>query len=184
MAPRRGQVLPDVLAEGLDVVFCGSAVGTVSARVGAPYAGPGNKFWPMLFRVGLTPRLLAPAAFRDLPLYGIGLTDLAKFYAGPDAGIRAGDDDVEALVAKVARWRPAILAFNGKRAATRVLGACPYGEQAATLAGARVFVLPSTSGLAVKFWDEAPWRALAAAVRRQRAALPSSPDHRRRRRIS
>jgi TDG/mug DNA glycosylase family protein len=157
-------ILPDVLAEGLDVVFCGSAVGAVSARVGAPYAGPGNKFWPTLHRVGLTPRLLSAQDYRNLPAYGIGLTDLAKFYSGADAGIRARDDDVEALLAKLARWRPAILAFNGKRAASRMLGACAYGAQPRELAGSTVFVLPSTSGLAVKFWDEAPWQALAAAV--------------------
>lgn len=178
-------ILPDVLADNLDVLFCGSAVGAVSARVRAPYAGPGNKFWPTLHRVGLTPRLMPPHDYRELPSFGIGLTDLAKFYSGPDAGIRRRHDDVDALVAKVARWRPAILAFNGKRAAARVLGACAYGEQPGDVEGSAVFVLPSTSGLAVRFWDEAPWRALAAAVlTRRRAAPPASPDRRRRRRIS
>ncbi len=39
-------ILPDVLAPGLALVVCGSAAGTVSARVGAYYAGPGNRFWP------------------------------------------------------------------------------------------------------------------------------------------
>ena len=59
-------VLPDVLGPGLRIVFCGSAAGAVSARVGAYYAGPGNRFWPTLHRVGLTPRLLAPAEFRTV----------------------------------------------------------------------------------------------------------------------
>jgi len=53
-------VLPDVLAPGLAIVFCGTAVGTVSARRRAYYAGPGNAFWPTLHRVGLTPRQLLP----------------------------------------------------------------------------------------------------------------------------
>ncbi len=149
------------------MVFCGSAVGAVSAKVGAPYAGPGNKFWPMLHKTGLTPRLMRPDEFRDLPALGIGLTDLAKYYSGADAGLRPDDDDVSALIAKIERHRPCLLAFNGKRAATRVLGRCGYGEQPNRLAGARVFVLPSTSGLAVRFWDEAPWFALAAAAKRE-----------------
>ena len=63
-APTPPDVLPDVLAPGLHVVFCGSAAGAVSARVGAYYAGPGNRSWPTLHRVGLTPRLLAPTEFR------------------------------------------------------------------------------------------------------------------------
>lgn len=163
MAPR--PVLPDILAPGLRVVFCGSAAGAVSAKVGAPYAGPGNKFWPMLHKTGLTPRRLAPDEAHLLPEFGIGLTDLAKFYSGADAGIRRADDDAAAVRAKVARYRPTILAFNGKRSATGVLGRCDYGEQVEPLEGARVFVLPSTSGLAVKFWDEAPWFALADAAR-------------------
>jgi TDG/mug DNA glycosylase family protein len=33
-------VLPDVLAPGLRVVFCGYAPGTASARAGAYYAAP------------------------------------------------------------------------------------------------------------------------------------------------
>ncbi|MEQ9641346.1 MAG: mismatch-specific DNA-glycosylase [Alphaproteobacteria bacterium] len=153
-----------MLAPGLRVVFCGSAVGAVSAKVGAPYAGPGNKFWPMLHKTGLTPRLMRPDEYLELPGFGIGLTDLAKHYSGADAGLRPEDDDVDALIAKVERFRPRLLAFNGKRAASKVLGKCDYGEQPDRLAGARVFVLPSTSGLAVRFWDEAPWFALAQAA--------------------
>lgn len=52
-------ILPDLLAPGLDIVFCGTAVGAESARRRA-YAGPGNAFWPTLAQVGLTPRRLAP----------------------------------------------------------------------------------------------------------------------------
>ena len=80
-------VLPDVLEMGLRIVFCGSAAGTASARAGAYYAGPGNKFWDVLHATGLTPRRLAPASFRTLPRYGLGLTDLCKRQSGPDTGI-------------------------------------------------------------------------------------------------
>src|ERR1700727_2633952 len=71
-------ILPDILAPGLNLVVCGSAAGTRSAELGAYYAGPGNQFWGMLHRVGLTPRVLKPAEFREVIAYAIGLTDIAK----------------------------------------------------------------------------------------------------------
>ena len=85
----RRHVLPDVLAPGLRVVFCGTAAGAVAARVGAPYAGPGNRFWWVLHEIGLTPRELRPQEFRELPRYGIGLTDVAKHASGSDTQPRA-----------------------------------------------------------------------------------------------
>ena len=60
------------------VVFCGTAPGAASARAGAYYAGPGNRFWATLPEVGLTPILLAPAEFPRLADFGIGLTDVSK----------------------------------------------------------------------------------------------------------
>lgn len=161
-ALRRAPRLPDLLAPGLDLVICGSAAGAYSAAVGLPYAHPGNRFWRTLYAVGLTPRLLQPSEWRALADYGIGLTDMAKFYAGGDAGIRRRDDDPEALRRKLEACRPRALAFNGKRAAVRFLGRpVAYGRQEETVAGAALFALPSTAGLASGYWDEAPWRELA-----------------------
>jgi TDG/mug DNA glycosylase family protein len=134
--------------------------------VGAPYAGPGNRFWWVLHEVGLTPRELRPAEFRELPRFGIGLTDVAKHAVGGDSTLRAPDFDGAAVLEKVERYRPGVLAFVGKRAAREVLGANPgrYGEQEATVAATRVWVVPSTSGAARGFWDVAPWRALATEL--------------------
>ena len=162
-----GAVLPDVLGPDLKVVFCGSAVGSASARAGAYYAGPGNKFWPTLQRIGLTPRRLAPAEFRALAGCGIGLTDLCKTLSGPDRALAAAADDVAGLAAKIERHAPRVLAFNGKRPAGVFLGqrfglARPgYGLQTERLGPSTLFVLPSTSGAANRWWDDAPWRALA-----------------------
>ena len=160
-------VLPDVLGPGLRIVFCGSAAGAVSARVGAYYAGPGNRFWPTLPRVGLTPRLLAPAEFRTLLRYGIGLTDLCKTESGADTDLSRQADDAAALTAKIAQHRPAILAFNGKRAARVFLGAetLDYGEQTRRVGETAIHVLPSSSGAARRWWDEAFWRRVADAIR-------------------
>jgi TDG/mug DNA glycosylase family protein len=155
-----------VLEPGLRVVFCGTAAGAVAARVGAPYAGPGNRFWWVLHEVGLTPRLLAPHEFRELPRHGIGLTDVAKLTSGSDASLTRADFDTAAVVEKVARYGPATLAFVGKRAAQEVLGTTvAYGPQGLKVGAADVWVVPSTSGAARGAWDIEPWRALARVVR-------------------
>ena len=114
-------ILPDVLAVGLDVVFCGSAAGTRSASAGAYYAGPGNRFWPTLFSIGLMPEQIRPANFRHVVRYGIGLTDLAKKASGSDASLSTSDYDGPSLRKKIGANAPRLLAFNGKRAASLFL---------------------------------------------------------------
>ena len=144
------------------MVFCGTAAGAVAARVGAPYAGPGNRFWWVLHEVGLTPRELEPREFRDLPQYGLGLTDIAKFASGSDSGLAARDFDPAAVVAKVERYAPGTLAFVGKRAAREVLGgSVDYGTQDVRIGVSDVWVVPSTSGAARGSWDTKPWHDLA-----------------------
>jgi double-stranded uracil-DNA glycosylase len=161
--------LPDVLSPGLRVVFCGTAAGTTSARVGAYYAGRGNKFWATLGKVGLTPRQLRPHEFRQLLDYGIGLTDLAKEVSGPDSSLAANSFDRAALRAKMGVIRPRVIAFNGKKAAHAALATrVEYGWVRETIAEVPAFVLPSTSGLASQYWDETWWRDLADWIRSQR----------------
>jgi TDG/mug DNA glycosylase family protein len=155
--------LPDVLAEGLRVVFCGSAAGARSAQVGAYYAGRGNKFWQTLYMLGLTPRLLQPGEFPLLPQYGIGLTDIAKLYSGADSGLRRAHFDAAGLRYKIERYAPRAFAFNGKKAAQAFYGRqqVDYGQQAERIGETTLFVLPSTSGAASGFWDVAQWERLA-----------------------
>jgi double-stranded uracil-DNA glycosylase len=158
--------LPDLLAPGLALVICGSAAGSRSAAMRLPYAGPNNKFWRILHDAGFTPVRLSPSRYRDLLSYGIGLTDMAKFYAGGDAGIRRVDDDPAALRLKIEGLRPRALAFNGVRAARAFLKRTPtYGRQAEVIGPTAMFALPSTAGPASWRWDEAPWRELAAFLR-------------------
>ena len=134
--------------------------------MGAPYAGPGNRFWSILHETGLTPRLLEAQEFRDLPLYGIGLTDVAKFASGPDSSLARSDFDPAAVVAKVERYAPGILAFVGKRAARAVLGgSVDYGSQDVRVGASEVWVVPSTSGAARGSWDTEPWHDLARGRR-------------------
>jgi len=164
-------VLPDVLAPGLKVVFCGNAAGTVSARRRAPYAGPGNCFWRALHEVGLTPVLLEPAEFERLPEFGIGVTDVCKVRFGSDAEVGLDAHDPARVERSVRRFAPARLAFVGKRAAETALGApLAYGRQDRDFGGAETWVLPSTSGRARRFWTLEPWRQLAEAVRAEGSA--------------
>jgi TDG/mug DNA glycosylase family protein len=157
------RVLPDVLVPGLRVVFCGTAAGSASARARAYYAGPGNAFWTTLRATGLTPIRLEPAEFGRLPEFGIGLTDICKVLHGSDEEVGTVEFDLAGLEARIAAAEPANLAFNGKNAARAALERrVDYGPQEERIGGAAVWVLPSTSGAARRFWDVEPWRELAA----------------------
>ena len=138
-----------MLRPGLRLVFCGTAAGKRSAAERAYYAHPGNMFWRALFEARLTPRLLAPAEFLLLPNYGLGLTDLAKRHAGNDNELPQDAFDVPALLAKIERHAPRMLAFTSKHAARALLDrAVNYGLQDKTIEGTQLFVLPSPSGQA------------------------------------
>jgi TDG/mug DNA glycosylase family protein len=160
------EVLRDVLEPGMRVVFCGTAAGTASAKARSYYAGPGNAFWRTLHLTGLTPVQLAPAEFGRLPEYGIGLTDICKVRYGSDEEVGTGEFDVSGLQARLAQVEPANLAFNGKNAARGALERdVDFGPQEEQLGGARVWVLPSTSGAARRHWSAEPWEGLARALR-------------------
>ena len=162
-------VLPDVLAPGLAVVFCGTAVSAASARRQAYYAGPGNAFWRTLFEVGLTPRCLEPEQYNCIRQYGLGLTDLAKSISGSDQVLSDEHFDRDGLRTKIRRYRPCILAFTSKRAGQEFLGRpVTYGLLPERVGETSFFVLPSPSGAARRYWDKKPWRDLARlAVRRR-----------------
>ena len=173
-------VLPDLLAPGLDIVFCGTAVGTAVALRGAYYAGPGNAFWPTLFKVGFTPRLFSPEEYRDLRQYGLGLTDLAKTVWGADNSLSAHHFDRARLRRTVLKYRPHVLAFTSKRAAREFVGhPVGYGALREKIGGTALFVLPSPSGAARRYWSVAPWRELARLRSPISGKIPPSTQHRR-----
>lgn len=169
-------VLPDLLAPGLDVVFCGTAAGSVSAALGQYYAHPQNKFWRTLHAVGLTPRRFAPAEFAGLPALGIGLTDIAKHVSGMDNELppqSLGRDAVAALRARIAAHAPCILAFTSLTGGKRFCGPkTRFGEQEQRIGATRIWVLPSPSPAAHWNWNESEWRALAQQVRSGRGDEP------------
>ena len=71
-------ILPDILAPGLDVIFVGAAPSRSSADIGHYYAGPTNKFWRLLSQAGFTPRLLRSEEDAEVLRYGVGLTGIYK----------------------------------------------------------------------------------------------------------
>ena len=158
-------VLPDVLKANLKVVFCGTAASAKSAHVGAYYAGPGNRFWEALYTIGLTPYQLKPLEFHKVLQYSIGLTDLAQHSSGNDDTLKRDDFDAEALRQRILTEQPAILAFTSKRAAQEFLGqSVVYGWHAKTIGKTRLFILPSPSGAARRYWNIQYWQQLADAV--------------------
>ncbi|MFA4932219.1 MAG: mismatch-specific DNA-glycosylase [Caldisericia bacterium] len=164
-----GELIPDVLTDGLRVVFCGSALGDVSWERRAYYANPGNRFWQTLAEVGLTPRRLAAEEYPRLVDWGIGLTDLVKTDHGQDAHIFDGHVDLDEacrlLRSKVLRWQPRVLAFTSRTVAAQFFGwrAVP-GRQRECIGQTVLWVLPSTSGLARRFFDITLWQELARFV--------------------
>jgi TDG/mug DNA glycosylase family protein len=163
-------ILPDVLAPALDLVICGTAPSRRSAAEAAYYAHPGNLFWRTLHATGLTPELLRPAQYREVLRYGIGLTDLAKHEFGSDAELSREAFDPASLRGKLERFRPAAIAFDSKTAGRGFLGRgiAHYGLQPERIGETQIFVVPSPSGRARSYWDDAPWREVAAFVAERR----------------
>jgi TDG/mug DNA glycosylase family protein len=99
------------------------------------------------------------------------LTDIAKKVFGPDSKHLKADFDAAAFAERILSASPAIVAFNGKKAASAYFGRSTrrisYGLQKERLEGSRLFVLPSTSGAARKFWNVEYWVELALLVRQQ-----------------
>jgi len=140
--------LPDIVAPGLDVVFCAPAVGECAAMRGHYYAGPGNVFWRLLHQAGFTPHQLEPREDDTAPTYGIGLVDVVRT-SPPDQ--RPAVFDVTTFTQTIRSHAPAWVAFNGKHAASAVargLGHRPpaLGPTTWSVSGVPVFVLPSSSG--------------------------------------
>ncbi|GJM28796.1 MAG: hypothetical protein DHS20C17_14310 [Cyclobacteriaceae bacterium] len=106
-------ILPDLLKKELKIVFCGTAAGDASADRKAYYAGPGNKFYKILYKVGFTDRLLEPEEFETLIEYRIGLTDVAKFVHGNDNSLKPSDFDPNAFNHKIKTYQPEWVCFNG-----------------------------------------------------------------------
>jgi TDG/mug DNA glycosylase family protein len=150
--------VPDVLAPGLDVVFCGINPGFVSAAAAAHFANPRNDFWRLLHEAGFTPRLLGPDEQFEALDVGIGLTNAAARTTRGSGDLRRGDfaGAAERLERLALELKPRAIAFVGKEAYRGAFGERPrLGLQERRLGETPLFVLPSTSPAnAAVPWDE------------------------------
>jgi TDG/mug DNA glycosylase family protein len=150
--------IPDVLAPGLRVLFCGINPGRVSAAAQAHFANPRNDFWRLLHAAGFTPRLLEPAEQFELLTYGIGVTNAAARTTPGSGDLRKGDfaGAAERLERIAGELKPLWIGFVGKEAYRGTFGErAELGVQERRLDATRLFVLPSTSPAnAAVPWEE------------------------------
>ncbi|MFI8091632.1 G/U mismatch-specific DNA glycosylase [Streptomyces sp. NPDC086080] len=147
----RDRLVPDVVADGLRVLFCGINPGLMTAATGHHFARPGNRFWPALHRSGFTPVLLPPSDQRELLSYGLGITNVVARATARADELSAEEyrEGGRLLARKVARIRPrwlAVLGVTAYRAAFDDRKA-RVGPQARTIGETRIWVLPNPSGL-------------------------------------
>ncbi|MDQ3786503.1 MAG: G/U mismatch-specific DNA glycosylase [Actinomycetota bacterium] len=171
LAAARAKTIPDVIAPGLSVLFCGINPGLYSAATGYHFARPGNRFWPALHRSGFTPRLLDPSEQDELLEYGLGITNIvARATARADElerdELRAG---ARRLTGLAERYEPKWVAVVGI-SAYRTAFARPkavVGPQDEVIGSARLWVLPNPSGLNAHYQADAladAFRALRESV--------------------
>lgn len=145
------QRLPDVIAPGLSVLFCGINPGLYSAAVGHHFARPGNRFWPALYAGGFTDRLFSPGEGKSLLELGYGLTNIAGRATAAASELSAAElvAGLGTLEEKVRRYKPRWLAILGIGAFRTAFNRpqAVLGLQEPGLAGTSVWLLPSPSGL-------------------------------------
>jgi TDG/mug DNA glycosylase family protein len=182
--PTRAEILaaanktvPDVLAPGLKVLFCGINPGLYTAAVGHHFARPGNRFWPALHEGGFTPRVLSPYEERELLPRGYGITNVV-----PRATASADELSAEefaaggrCLLAKVRHYRPRLLAVLGIGAYRSAFGRprAALGLQPETVGETKLWVLPNPSGLNAHYGARDLGRMFRALREAVEADLPS-----------
>ena len=175
--------LRDVVTEAPPrLLLVGINPGLRSWALGHHFAGNGNPFWRLLFSAKLVSEPVPFTEARRLATYGIALTNLCPRTTRTAAELTAEEivRGRRVLARKIARWRPAVVAFVGV-SLYQIYFRHPKsggpGEKPERIAGARVFVVPNPSGLNASFpgyADKLVWfKALRVFV--DRVAPPAAP---------
>ena len=143
--------MPDLIAPGLRVLFCGINPGLYSGAVGHHFARPGNRFWPVLFAAGFTDRLLTPYEERRLLDFGYGITNIVNMATAQASEMKAAalQKGAKRLERNVLAFRPgavAVLGIDAYRKAFDRLRAT-HGRQAEKIGDSILWVLPNPSGI-------------------------------------
>ncbi|GLZ33331.1 mismatch-specific DNA-glycosylase [Lentzea sp. NBRC 105346] len=164
-------MIPDVIAPGLDVLFCGINPGLFSEKTGHHFARPGNRFWPALHLGGFTPRQFHPSEQDELLGLGLGITNIVARPSARADELTADElrqGGVE-LTERVVKYEPNVVAIVGVTAYRTAFGRkkAQVGPQDEPIGPARVWLLPNPSGLNAHY--QLP--ALAAEFDRLRQSL-------------
>jgi double-stranded uracil-DNA glycosylase len=168
MRRRGGIIAPD-----LRVLFVAINPTASAVDAGRPFAAPTNAFWQLLDASGLTTRRYLPSEAGRLLEEGIGLVSMVGRPTKMASELRPGELRAggRRLAMTVRRYRPRTVALLGLTLLPFVLpGAYEPGPgfKRATIAGARIFVLPNPSGrnrTYPGFAGKLPWyRELALAL--------------------
>ncbi|MFA5248249.1 MAG: mismatch-specific DNA-glycosylase [Patescibacteria group bacterium] len=168
--------LPDLISDNLGVVFCGMAAGKYSCEAQHYYANPRNNFWRILYEIKFTDKQLLPSAdplersfnYQYLKDKGIGLTDLVKDGCGMDNEVVVGPLDIKRLDNLIKEFQPSILAFNGKKVAKIFFNKnrVDFGLQDYKIGKTQFFVLPSTSQVAARWWNQSFWQEACGLIKK------------------
>ncbi|MEV5987591.1 G/U mismatch-specific DNA glycosylase [Streptomyces sp. NPDC052051] len=165
----RDRPVPDVVADGLTVLFCGINPSLMTAATGHHFARPGNRFWPVLHLSGFTPRRFEPSEQGELLAHGLGITNVVARATARADELSAEEyrEGGRLLGAKVERLRPRWLAVVGVTAYRAAFGdrRAAIGPQERTIGATRIWVLPNPSGL------NAHWTAATMAEEYARLRL-------------
>jgi double-stranded uracil-DNA glycosylase len=141
----------DILAGGLNVVFCGLNPAASAVRAGYNFSSASNRFWTVLHRAGFTDVRLQPREERRLPAYGCGITAAVERPTRRADEVSAEEFRTArlALEAKIQRYAPRSVAFLGKRAFSIMMSEpdLNWGRQPTKFAGTMAWLLPNPSGL-------------------------------------
>ena len=162
----------DILAAGLDVVFCGINPASTAAADGHNFSNRNNRFWPVLHLAGFTDVRLQPQDERRLLEYGCGITAVVgrptkRADEVLPAEFRQARPEFEA---KMRLYAPRVIAFLGKRALAAMVGGSDlgWGLYPHRFAETSAWVLPNPSGLNRGFTLD----ALVCAYTELRHAFP------------
>jgi TDG/mug DNA glycosylase family protein len=151
-------VLPDIIAKGLAIVFCGINPGLTAAVSGHHFSSPSNRFWRVMHLAGFTPVRILAEEDRSLLEYGCGLTTVVARATRRADELSAHEfvHSAAALERKITRYAPRAVAFLGKPAYSAIAGrrGIEWGLQTAPFGGASAWVVPNPSGLNRSFSTE------------------------------
>ncbi|WP_460723604.1 G/U mismatch-specific DNA glycosylase [Nocardia heshunensis] len=174
LAAAQDKTIPDLIGDGLRVLFCGINPGLWSGATGMHFARPGNRFWPALHRSGFTPRQLRPEEQRELLGMGLGITNVAARTTAKAEELTSEELRVggRALVERVEQYRPRVLAVLGIGAYRTAFGRprSTIGPQPERIGDTAIWVLPNPSGLNAHYTLD----ALATEFRALRESIETS----------